>query len=176
MSFIIRQELDLDNETVEELVEKAFENAEFSDHTEHKLVKRLRESEAFIPELALVAEKDRKIAGHILFTKANISDGENRVEVLALAPLSVDPEYQNQGIGGDLIKKAFEKAKELGHKAIIVLGHNKYYSKFGFKPASTWGIRAPFEVPDENFMAIELSEGALSNSQGIVVYAKEFFE
>ena len=65
-------------------------------------------------------------------------------------------------------------AKELGYNSIIVLGHDKYYPKFGFKKAGTWGIKAPFEVPEENFMAIELNEDSLKNVSGVVRYANEF--
>jgi len=67
-------------------------------------------------------------------------------------------------------------AKEIGFKSVIVLGHDKYYPKFGFKPASIWGIKAPFDVSDEFFMALELEDGSLRGVTGTVVYGKEFFE
>lgn len=57
---------------------------------------------------------------------------------------------------------------------MIVLGHEHYYPRFGFVPASRWHIKAPFEVPDNVFMAIELAEGSLAGVEGTVVYAKEF--
>jgi predicted N-acetyltransferase YhbS len=95
---------------------------------------------------------------------------------LALAPVSVVPEHQNKGIGSALISESLKIAKEIGFKSVIVLGHDKYYPRFGFKPASTWGIKAPFDVPDEFFMALELGDGALEDISGTVVYSKEFFE
>ena len=55
-------------------------------------------------------------------------------------------------------------------------GHDKYYPRFGFRPASIWGIKAPFEAPDESFMALELEDGSLDGITGTVVYGKEFFE
>ena len=67
-------------------------------------------------------------------------------------------------------------AKELDYKSIIVLGHENYYPRFGFKPASKWGIKAPFDVPDESFMALELNDGSLDGVTGTVVNANEFFE
>ena len=71
-------------------------------------------------------------------------------------------------------KNLFEVAKELGFKSIIVLGHEHYYPKFGFEPAEKWNIKAPFEVPSNVFMAIELVPDGLKNITGIVNYAKEF--
>ncbi|WP_262429174.1 GNAT family N-acetyltransferase [Paratissierella segnis] len=95
---------------------------------------------------------------------------------MALAPVSVLPEYQDRGIGTNLINKSINIAKKLGYKSVIVLGHENYYPRFGFKPASKWGIKAPFDVPDESFMALELNDGSLDGVTGTVVYAKEFFE
>lgn len=75
-----------------------------------------------------------------------------------------------------LINKSINIAKELDYKSIIVLGHENYYPRFGFKPASKWGIKSPFDVLDESFMALELKDGSLDGVAGTVVYAKEFFE
>ncbi len=175
MNIEIRQEEERDRTRVEHVVEKAFEKAEFSDHKEQLLVRRLRSSSAFIPELSIVAEVDERVAGHIMLTKLHINDGEKSHESLALAPVSVLPEYQNEGIGSILIVESIIIAKEMGYKSIVVLGHDKYYPRFGFKPASKWGIKAPFDVPDTNFMALELEEGGLEGISGIVVYPKEFF-
>jgi len=55
-----------------------------------------------------------------------------------------------------------------------LLGHSEYYPRFGYSRASKWGIKAPFEVPDEAFMAIELIEGSLNGVAGVVKYPPEF--
>jgi putative acetyltransferase len=140
------------------------------------LVDALRHSKtAFLPELSIVAVKDNKVVGHILFTKINIKDDKgNLTESLALAPMSVRPEHQKRGIGGQLIRKGLEVAKILGFKSIIVLGHEHYYPKFGFEPAEKWKIKAPFKVPSNVFMAIELVAGGLKNVTGTVNHSKEF--
>ena len=111
-----------------------------------------------------------------MLTKAKINNGDMSVETLALAPVSVIPEYQGKGIGSKLINVALESARRLGYKSVIVLGHDKYYPKFGFVPASKYGIKAPFDVPDEAFMVKELNDGSLIGVSGIVEYTKEFFE
>lgn len=92
---LIRKERSKDREIVYQVVKRAFESAEHADGNEQDLVDALRKSDAFIPELSLVAEMDQKIAGHIMFTKAQVGDET----VLALAPLSVLPGYQKRDIG-----------------------------------------------------------------------------
>ena len=176
MDIKIRQEREKDYKITEIVVEKAFENEEHTDHKEHFLVAKLRKSDVFISELSLIAELDGKIIGHTMLTKLLIENEGNKYDSLALAPVSVLPEYQNKGIGGQLINESLKIAKEIGFKSVIVLGHDKYYPRFGFKPSSIWGIKAPFDVPDEAFMALELEKGSLDGVIGTVVYSKEFFE
>lgn len=166
---IIRKERPEDYNKVFVVVKSAFKTAKHSDKTEQNLVVSLRNSNAYIPELSLVAEVNDEIVGHILFTKINISNQEE----IALAPLAVLPEYQRQGIGKALIKKGHEIAKKLGYNYCVVLGDENYYPLSGYVPASQYGILAPFDVPDANFMAIKLCENA-NTITGTVKYAKEF--
>ncbi|MEK4218620.1 N-acetyltransferase [Bacillus sp. FSL L8-0222] len=175
MEILIRQELTEEYHTSEEMIKRAFSNVEYSDKKEHILVNKIRKSDAFIPELSLVAlDQDKDIVGHILLSKIKIIDGDNAVDSLALAPVSVAPENQKKGIGSQLIRAALKKAIELGYRSVIVLGHKDYYPKFGFKPASLWNIKAPFEVPDEVFMALELADHSLEDVQGVVHYSEAF--
>lgn len=176
MEINIREELEKDYVVVERLTEEAFKSAEHSDGTEHLLVGRLRKSDGFIKELSLVAEDNGEIIAHLMLTKARINGADKSVETLALAPVSVLPEYQGKGVGTNLINVALESARKLGYKSVIVLGHDKYYPKFGFVSASKHGIKAPFDVPDEAFMVKELNDGNLIGVSGTVEYAKEFFE
>ena len=165
----IRQEKIKEYEEVYHVIKTAFETAEHSDGNEHDLVVALRKSNNFIPKLSLVAIEDNKIVGYILFTKIKIG----QFEELALAPLGVLPEYQHQSVGSKLIEEGHKIAKNLGYHYSVVLGSEKYYPKFGYIPAIQYGIKAPFDVPNENFMAIKLNE-ANTEIKGIVQYAKEF--
>lgn len=170
-NILIRQENPMDYKAVYQVVQKAFESAEHADGNEQDLVQALRKSDAFCKQLSLVAEKEGKIIGYILFTKVSVGSGE----ALALAPLAVLPQYQKQGVGTALIKRGHEIAKQLGYSHSIVLGSERYYPRFGYQPASQFGIQPPFDVPSENFMAISLGEKE-GNLSGVVEYAKEFFE
>lgn len=176
MKSVIRQEVKEDYPAVFQLIENAFKNEDYSDHTEHFLVERLRKSSSFIPELSLVAIYNEEVIGHILLTKITIQNSEQSFDSLALAPVSVLPEYQQRGIGGDLIRTAHQVARNLGHQSILLIGHQTYYPKFGYQKAHTFGITVPFEVPKENCMAIELTKDGLKNVTGNVNYPKEFME
>jgi putative acetyltransferase len=90
--------------------------------------------------------------------------------------MAVLPSLQQSGIGSQLVRTGLQRATELGYGSVIVLGHPRYYPKFGFAPASRWGITTAYEVPDEAFMAIELKPGALEGRAGAVVYPDAFGE
>jgi len=173
----IRKEEKEDYKIVFSLIENAFKDEVYTDHKEQYLVERLRNSASFIPELSLVAEIDDEIVGYILLTKIKIINDNLQVsESLALAPVAVLKRYQGKGIGKELILEAHRKSKELGFKSVILLGHEKYYPKFGYEMTIKYGIKLPFDVPDENCMLIELTENALKDVSGTVEYPKEFYE
>lgn len=140
-------------------------------------MERLRQSEAYIPELSLVAETNTgKIVGHILLSKVGIVSENGTTTVLSVAPLSVLPEFQRQGIGGMLLREAHRRAALLGYKAVLLLGHKDYYPRFGYRKASSYGIKFPFNAPDECCMAIELEPDGLKEIHGLVHYPNAFFE
>lgn len=166
---LIRQEEMNDYKEVYNLITEAFATAEHTDGNEQDLVVALRKGDAFIPELSLVAEVDNELIGHIMFTKAKVGNDI----VLVLAPLSIKPQYQKQGIGTALINEGHKIAKALGFQYSLVLGSETYYPRVGYIPANQIGIEVPQGIPAENFMAIQLQEEAKKMS-GSVIYAKEF--
>lgn len=165
----IREEQNEDHAAVHALIQSAFESAEHADGNEAELVEALRKGKSFIEPLSLVAEIDGKIVGHILFTKAAVGDAS----VLLLAPLAVLPAFQRQGVGTALVEEGHRIAKALGFGWCIVLGSEKYYPRFGYLPASDFGIISPFEAPRENFMALKL-DAAAPAVHGTVRCAEEF--
>ena len=145
----------------------------FGQPNEGLLVEKLRLNSDFIDKLSIVADFDDRIIGHILFFPIKVKDNIKFHTSLALAPMSVIPEFQNKGVGGQLITRGIEIALELGFKSVIVLGHKDYYPRFGFVPAGKWRIKAPFDLPEGVFMAMELEEGGLSDVSGVVEYPRE---
>ncbi|MCI0691175.1 N-acetyltransferase [candidate division KSB1 bacterium] len=126
--------------------------------------------------LSLVAVQDNKIVGHILFSPMTIESEGKSFSAIGLGPMAVLPEYQRTGIGSALIDQGLEQCREAGHACVVVLGHPEYYPRFGFVPASKYGIKCEYNAPDEAFMVIELRKGALRGRSGTVKYQHEFNE
>lgn len=165
----IRQERKEDYPEIRRLVREAFAAAEHADGGEQDLVDALRRGADYLPELALVAEEDGVLAGHILLTRASVGGDP----VLVLAPLSVRPEFQRQGVGTALMREAHRIAGALGYDYVLVLGSEDYYPRAGYRPAEELGVTVPEGFPPANFMALRLREGAKPLSGG-VVYPPEF--
>ncbi|MEL6673213.1 MAG: N-acetyltransferase [Bacteroidota bacterium] len=175
MNLLIRQETPADYAQVESLIGAAFADVPYSDQSEPQLVARLRQGKEFQPQLSLVATQQEILVGHILFTPILVEGSRQHQGLLALAPVSVLPAFQGQGIGGKLIQRGHEIARELGYRGVVLVGHETYYPRFGYEEAATFGIKVPFEVPSANVMALALSEEGLSGISGTVVYPSAFF-
>lgn len=171
MDILIRNERKNDYDQITKINDLAF-----GQKNEGKMIEALRKTSDYNYLLSLVAEIKHKIVGHILFYPIKIRNKANKCTVLSLAPIAVHPEYQNKGIGSKLIKRGLDIAKKLDFKVVIVVGHPKYYPRFGFTPAKNWGIKLPFDVPDDVFLALELKENTLKNCSGIVEFPKEYFD
>lgn len=169
MNMVIRTEVPADYSGVYQLVQEAFATAEHRDGDEQDLVVRLRDSEAFIPSLSLVAEVDGTLAGYLLLTRIQVG----RSQQLAAAPLAVAPAFQRQGIGTALIREGERRAREMGYQYIVILGSPAYYGRLGYGPAERYGIRPPFPVESAYFMAQPLRPG-VEKLDGVVQYAPEF--
>ena len=144
--------------------------AAFDSPTEANLVDALREQADVI---SIVAEQDGHILGHILFSPVRLT-GADDLRAVALAPMAVAPERQRTGIGSALVREGLAHCQRQGVGAVFVVGHPEYYPRFGFRPASGFGITCEFEVPDEVFMAMELSPGALKGRAGRLFYHEAF--
>lgn len=164
---IVRPEIEADFSAVYKINEHAF-----IEDTEALLVNVLRQSQHFVPELSLVAEKMGEIIGYVLFTTITIGSHSDH-KSLALAPLAVRRDLQKQGIGSQLITEGLARARALGFQSVVVLGYSEYYPKFGFEPAHSYGITAPYNDPAHTF-AMELQPHVLSGIKGQVHYAPEF--
>lgn len=171
MNIIIRPETEEDQSGI-----KVINDLAFGHNNEGILIRKLRNTRDFIPGLSLVAESGGRLVGHILFYPIKIKDGDHERIALSLAPMAVHPAYQRNGIGSSLVREGIARAKDMGYSAVIVLGYPDYYIRFGFKPASSFGIRSPFDVPDNVFLAMELMDGALKDIKGLAEYPEPFNE
>ncbi|UAJ10257.1 GNAT family N-acetyltransferase [Glacieibacterium megasporae] len=170
-SITIRAERPGDAATITDIVRRAYADVSYSDHREHIMIDRLRETDAYLPSLSLLAEIGGEPVGHILLTKAAIVGGGRVVTTLALAPLSVVPEFQRRGVGTQLVGAVHERAAALDFESVLLVGIPEYYAQFGYEALGRYPIALPFEAPAENCMIFELRPGALDGVAGRVRYA-----
>jgi putative acetyltransferase len=166
MNPLIRPETSADHEAIGHVNRLAF-----GQDAEARLVDALRDGGYF--RASLVADKDGQVVGHVLFSHLPIVTEAGTVPALALAPLAVLPEVQNQGIGSALVRRGMEVCKEQRHRIVIVVGHPPFYQRFGFSSKLAAKLESPYSGR-ESFMAVELVPGALDGVTGRVQYPPPF--
>ena len=162
---LIREEVPSDAAAI-----AALNRASFGGGYEADLIARLRADKLVIA--SLVAQVRAKIVGHILFSMLPTEMDGRTIRAAALAPMAVQPELQNQGIGSKLVEEGLKAARARRIEAVVVLGHPAYYPRFGFSADLARRLAAPFS--GEAFMALELVPGALDGSMGSVSYPAAF--
>ena len=142
---------------------------------EAEIVDKIRDAGA--DTVSLVAEEEDRVVGYVLFSPATIEGRERCVPGMGLAPMAVLPEWQRQGIGSKLLERGLEILRGCSCPFVIVLGHPEYYPRFGFEPASKYGLKSHWEnVPDEAFMVLMFDAEAMEGVSGVARYRDEFDE
>ena len=166
--WIIRKETSDDYDSIDAVIAAASGEQEVVE-----LVRRLRgEGDAL---LSLVAEVNCRVIGHIMMSRMRIDTGEREIPAVALAPLMVDPAYQNQGVGSQLTQDALDECRDMSESIVFVLGHPTYYPRFGFSAELGERFQMPFKlrVPGA-VMALELIPQSATGLSGRVKYARAF--
>lgn len=165
---LIRREVNEDFEQIYTLVKNAFQTAKVKDGDEQDYVNQLRDSSNYIPELALVAEENGRLIGHIMLTKTSITGADRECNVLLLSPVCVALGYRNRGVGSALIRESLRLARELRYVSVFLVGDPEYYSRFSFRAAVNYGIRHIQDIPEENVMVCELIPNSLAGINGTI--------
>jgi putative acetyltransferase len=166
LEVIIRSERPGDIAGIRDVALAAFETA-----VEADLVDALRAQAALL--ISLVADDSGVIVGHVAFSPVTLS-GRPELKIMGLAPMAVVPSRQREGIGSALVRAGLDACRQLGFRAVVVLGHARYYPRFGFGPASRLGLVSEYDVPDDVFMVFELEPGALNGASGTIRYHSVF--
>jgi predicted N-acetyltransferase YhbS len=130
-----------------------------------KTCERLREGRLPAEGLAFSAHENGEIIGTLRFW--SIAAGERR-DALLLGPIAISPVVRSRGLGGEMIRHGLFRARELGHKAVLLVGDAPYYERFGFTRAGAENLVLPGPVELERFLALELEPGALRGARGLV--------
>jgi putative acetyltransferase len=162
---LVRDEQPRDREQVRKVNETAFGRSDEAD-----LVDKLRVEGAAL--LSLVAEVEGQIIGHIMFSRMTVETGQTPVAAVSLGPMAVLPEHQRRQVGSQLVRRGLAQLRDQGERIVIVLGHERYYPRFGFSCEKARHLASPF--PPEAYMALELSDGALAGIHGAVRYPAAF--
>jgi len=161
---IIRHETAADVDAISAVTAAAFRDLAKSRQTEPFIIRALRAAGAMT--VSLVAEWDWRVAGHIAFSPAAISDGSRNW--YGVGPLSVLPEYQRRGIGTALLQKGFALLKERGGEGCALVGDPNYYKRFGFR---NYPSLIHEGIPQEVFLALPFTDNVPS---GTVAFHEAF--
>lgn len=177
MEIAIRQANKNDYDEIENLTREAFWNVYKPGCDEHLVVHNMHDKDLSIKDLELVAVSDNKIVGHIMYSRVNIPEYEDK-KLICFGPLSVEPNYHHQGIGSKLVITSLKKAEKLGYEAVFITGKPEFYGRFGFEMASKYGIHMdgiPIEMDAPFFMVKQFKNSVLNKNEGILYFDPCFF-
>ena len=129
LDYSMRREAAGDEQSIHDLVRRAFAPMPFSDGDEQDLVDTLRERGELALSLVAV-DPEGTIIGQVAFSPATIDHAE--CGWFQMAPVSVSPTLQHRGIGTSLIREGIEQLRRRGANGVAVVGNPAYYEKFGF--------------------------------------------
>ena len=158
--FVIRAERAADVAAREALLDACF-----GENRHARTCQRLRDGRAPAAGLALAAVREGEIVGTVRLW--HVSAGSR--PALVLGPLAVDPACRELGIGAALMQKALAAARARGHAAVILLGDEPYYARFGFSASKTGELSLPGAFERERLLGLEFTEGALDGAWGMIV-------
>ena len=146
------------------------EREAFGQPVQARLVDELRKRAD--PTLSLVAEIDEAVVGHIFFSSVSFDDSA-RPLVCQLSPLAVEPGRQRYGVGSTLVRAGLRACATAGWKAVFLLGDPRYYSRFGFEMADSWGL-VHSGTDGRYLQVLELEAGTLAGVKGEVRFHPVF--
>lgn len=163
---VVREEHPSDSALIDQVVAAAFGRRD-----EARLVDALRRYASGFSSYVVI--DDGELVASAVLTPVTLDDA-GEVKGLGLAPVAVATMHQRRGIGTVLVRHALQRSQQRGVGFVVVFGDPAYYGRFGFKPASHFGLVDGIGAPSEAFQVIELVQGALNRPSGLVKYAPEF--
>jgi predicted N-acetyltransferase YhbS len=144
---------------------EALLDACFGENRHTRTCQRLRDGRTPAEGLAFSALAQGRLVGTVRLW--HVSAGG--IPALVLGPLAVDDTCRKLGVGAALMDHALAAATARGHRAVILLGDEPYYARFGFSSAKTGELSLPGPFERDRLLGLELSEGALDGAWGMIV-------
>ena len=172
MNVEIRKISEPDYSAIVKVTREAFWDLYVPGCDEHYLAHVMCTHPDYMAELSFVAMYEDSIVGSIQYTRSHIiSTTGARIDTCTFGPISVEPRYQRQGIGGALINHSAQAAMKSGCKAIIILGNPFNYFKYGFRSSSDFAISDREGKYPFGLLVRELEKGFLTNAAGTFHYS-----
>ncbi|WP_433394475.1 GNAT family N-acetyltransferase [Micromonospora sp. KLBMP9576] len=152
----LRPEDPADAGMVRRVLAAAFARPDVASPPEVRLVEELRGTDAWLPELAMVAEYGGEVVGYALLTRVRVRSDAHTAPALVLGPVAVAPHRRRIGLGTSVVQAALDAATELGERLVVVLGAPAYYHRFGFGRADRMGLTSPWSGLGEPWQALVL--------------------
>lgn len=172
-NLIIRSEEPADYKETELMAMRSFWNKYGPAADEHFLIRIIRESEDYVPEISRIAEYNGRVVGAVYYTKAWIIDGDRKHEVITFGPLAVEPTLEGHDIGGALMRETIKLAENAGFTGIVLMGEPYYYPRFGFERGAKYGITDEQGNSPETLMCLPLKND-FSEIKGKLTESKDF--
>ena len=159
LSLTILAETTGDAQAIERLHERTFGPGRFV-----LSAYRLREHVEHLPDLSFTARIGTLLVGSVRQLPVCIGD----TPALLLGPLTVEPPFRSRGVGRALLDRALKGAKAKGHRLVILVGDEAYYSRVGFKAIPKGRATMPGPVDYSRLLVAELVEGAFTDVSGAI--------
>lgn len=143
----------------------------FRRDAEARLVELLRAHHQSV--ISLIAVCGDEVAGHVMFSPIAIEKSPEGFRGVALGPIAVRPEFQNNGIGTKLVQAGIDGCRRAGYDVIFVLGNPDFWQRFGFAQAIKYGICSEYNA-EHSFLSLEINAGMVPKIKGLVRYSTEF--
>lgn len=167
---LIRKEQSTDVGAVDALLREAFWNLYQPGCDEHAAARKLRDHADCVADLKLVGVVDGAVVAYLTCSKA-IVEGHESCPLVAFGPICVAPSLQGRGFGTKLITEAISLARELGYKAVVLLGHPCYYSRFGWKSSKSYGLTDAGGSYPKGQMVLPLQPEGLAGVSGVLRFS-----
>jgi predicted N-acetyltransferase YhbS len=144
---------------IEHLHERTFGPGRYA-----KTAYRLREVTPHDLSLSFVARIGTLMVGSVWLSRIRVGEQP----ALLLGPLTIEPPFRSRGIGMKLIERALDEARKTGHRLVLLVGDEPYYSRAGFKRIPKGKVKLPGPVDPARLLVAELTEGAAADLTGAV--------